>query len=447
MQHSPFSSAHSEDQGPAWVWWSSVFVLAAVFLSTEHSRDASVLEAFTLTQDEMEVGTEGGNAQRRAAFLALAAFAFVLLTLPARRRLRFDTLPAVALVLYVGWCGLSTAWADDPEMSVRRVVVFYCVAIAALAIARQLSLRQLMSAAAVLSTLFLLYGIAAELAQGTLRPWSGEYRFAGTQHPNTQGLNLAVLCLSTFCLARGERRRWILLWGLFSMGLAFLVLTKSRTALAGLVVALTAIWTVRTPARAKSGYVAAAVWLLAAGALAGVIAGADLERQAGKWLLLGRDEQASSLSGRLPIWTELVTWIEDRPLAGYGYDSFWTAERIDSVSSEVEWPVREAHSSYIELVLSVGLIGAVLLISAVIAGLRRAAAAFAATARIEHGFVLGLLALGLVDGLTESAMTFPMYMPFVAACGLAGTVLCRPVAFAVRPVELGAPAGLEFSRS
>ena len=39
-----------------------------------------------------------------------------------------------------------------------------------------------------------------------------------------------------------------------------------------------------------------------------------------------------SLTGRMPIWTELMRYVDRRPLTGYGYESFWTAENIEDLS-------------------------------------------------------------------------------------------------------------------
>lgn len=71
-------------------------------------------------------------------------------------------------------------------------------------------------------------GFFAELALGTFRPWSSSRRFSGTLHPNTQGLNLTVLCLCSALLAR-ESGRPSKYWAPFAVGVAFLILTKLRS--------------------------------------------------------------------------------------------------------------------------------------------------------------------------------------------------------------------------
>jgi O-antigen ligase len=86
---------------------------------------------------------------------------------------------------------------------------------------------------------------------------------------------------------------------------------------------------------------------------------------------------------------------------------------------EVQWAIREAHSSYIDLALSAGLVAGLALLAAIVLTMRRRAAWYLATRRPEHGFFLGLQLFCLINGLTESAMVMPIFVPFIACCGLA----------------------------
>jgi O-antigen ligase len=290
-------------------------------------------------------------------------------------------------------------------------------------------------------------GIGAELRNGTFRPTSSDFRFAGTLHPNTQGLNLAILCLSAFTLARGAARGRLGLYGLFALGMAFLVLTRSRTSLAGVVAALGLIWTIRTAFSLKLAVALAAVWLVCTAALISTLAGIDAADELGQLALLGREEEADSLTGRLPLWTELASWAAVRPLTGYGYDSFWTSERIDAVSAEMKWGIREAHSAYLDWTLSVGLIGTGLLLAWVLTALWRAGVLFRASERPELGFVFGWTVFCLINAATESAMMMPLYATFIAASGLISVLLSPAPAFGARAAALPASRPVVASES
>jgi len=69
--------------------------------------------------------------------------------------------------------------------------------------------------------------------------------------------------------------------------------------------------------------------------------------------MLGRHEDAETLTGRIPIWTELLSHIRAQAASGLrlrgvldGQDTL-TPSRAD-----VQWPVRQAHNTYIDGVLS-----------------------------------------------------------------------------------------------
>jgi O-antigen ligase len=451
------------------LFWLIVLAVGSAFFATEHDLKVSLQESFTSTEDEMEVAADGGDVVRRVAFLGLGGLGLVLLLLPADRRIaarapnssrgepcgtrphedtrhsqggcRFDTPWVIPLALFLGWCGLSVLWSDDASMTLRRLSVLGCLALAAGGLARQLALRDIVGLVLIVSTAYLCLGVVAELRNGTLSPASSEFRFAGTLHPNTQGLNLAILCLSSWCLARGAARGRTWLYGLFAVGFVFLVLTKSRTSLAGLIAAIGMIWLIRTALPSKLAVGLAGLWLVCVAVLVSTLAGIDAGNELAQLALLGREEEADSLTGRLPLWTELSNWVALRPLTGYGYDSFWTADRIDAVSAEMKWGIREAHSAWFDWVLSVGLIGAGLLLTWVLAAVWRAAGRFRATARPELGFIFGWAVFCLINASTESAMMMPLYATFVTGCGLVSVLLSPACAFAsaAHPGPAGRP--------
>ena len=134
--------------------------------------------------------------------------------------------------------------------------------------------------------------------------------------------------------------------------------------------------------------------------------------------MMGRGEQSESLTGRLPLREQLWGFVSARPLVGYGYDSFWTTSRIETISEDQGWGIREAHNSYLDTTLSTGLIGLGLLVTAVLAGLFRAAATYTRSGHPLPGFVFGLTVFALVNACTESGMVMPMFVPFLLTVGL-----------------------------
>jgi O-antigen ligase len=298
------------------------------------------------------------------------------------------------------------------------VLCFYFIG--ALGIARQLSDRDLAVAALVITTVYLAVGVAAELALGTFRPWAADYRFSGTLHPNTQGLHLMILCLAAFLLAQANpgagRRKWLI--ALFALGFVFLLLTKSRTSLAGFVLVMSILWFLQTSTFNRILSLAGVSFSFCAALLICSLLGFNEKDSLSNALMLGRQEKAEELTGRLPIWTELMHYVDRRPLTGYGYESFWTAENIEDLSEAMEWRFRQAHSGYIDAVLSAGLVGASCLFLIVLIGIFNAAVQFRKNNHICYCLTLGMLIFGLVDAFLESGMVGENFATLLAGCGI-----------------------------
>jgi exopolysaccharide production protein ExoQ len=392
-------------------------VLGIAFFLTEHDLGRSRLESLAVESETMEVSVESGSAQRQLGFSLVAALGVYCLWAGGGRSWRLDDPLAVLVLAGVAWCAASVAWSVDPALTAKRVAALGFCLVGVAGISRQLSARQLCVAAATVLTAYCLFGVAAEIALGTFRPWAEEYRFAGTVHPNTQGVYCAALCLAAAALAgRGRGHRLPLV--LFAVAAALLLLTKSRTALAGAAVGLSVIVLPRIPRRARVLTGVAAAWAASMLLLCGAIAGGVADR-ATDALLLGRTEDTASLSGRVPLWTDLAARASDRLWLGHGYDSFWNAENIEDISADAGWAICSAHSLYLDVVLGVGLIGAGLLLAAGAIGLGRLGSRYLATAEPGSGFFFGLLVFGAVAGLLESTFVQPSFVALVAACGLA----------------------------
>lgn len=409
-----------DSHGRAFFWLALAVVFGAFFLAN-HDLLVSRAEDFTLTADQMEQEAAGGNTVRRVAYLSIAALGVLGFLLPARRQTEWKSPLVLLMLVFAGWCAVSAVWSDVPSMTLRRVIVLGCLLVGAFGLARQLSPREWLHLAWIIPAAGLLIGLGTELALGTFLPWAAGYRFSGTLHPNSQGMSLAAMCFATFCLAResGWRKRGYLY--VFAVGLLFLVLTKSRTSAAGVLLGVTLLLTLRTASGVKWSVGLAALWAVSLAAVGVSLSNIDVEDQLTQMALMGRREQSESLTGRMPIWTTLADHVAQRPLVGYGYDSFWTADRIDTVSSELQWGIREAHSAYIDTVLSVGLVGGLLLLAAVFLGLRRSSEQYLHTGHPLFGFLFAMLAYGMIDACTESGMTMPLFVPFLTAAALLQT--------------------------
>lgn len=428
------SADETTPAAPAEKWlWLTIVVLGAVFFVKEHDLRVSQYEQYAPWAASSEATPSGGNVAKGLA-VGLVALLGTYYLVRGDRPLRLGGTLSLLLAFYCAWATASVAWSIDPALTVRRLAVAAFCVIGALGIARRHAPRDLAAIAMVVMGAYLAIGVAAEAALGTFRPLSAGYRFAGTLHPNSQGFFMATFCLAAFCLARDapRHRKWLL--AAMALGFCFLLLTRSRTAMAGLALGLAAVWFVGASNRARLYGMAAAVWVICTAALTVSLLGLDVQEQALRAVMLGRQEQSEALTGRLPIWTELTRYVQQRPLTGYGYESFWTAEHIEDVSEDVQWLFREAHSAYLDAVLSVGLIGAAALLMIVLLGIYRAAAAYRAAGDPGHGFTLGLMAVGLVNAALESGIIGANFVSLLIGCGLV------QLATAPRPEPAAGPA-------
>jgi exopolysaccharide production protein ExoQ len=206
------------------------------------------------------------------------------------------------------------------------------------------------------------------------------------------------------------------LWTCFAVGLVFLLLTKSRASCAGLAISLVVVWLVAAPPRARELAALAVGIAISTLALAASLSRADVADGMLDAVMLGRQEQSEGLTGRVPLWNELIDYVKKRPLQGYGYMAFWNDKQIDAVSADQDWTLREAHNGYLETVLGVGLIGGVILLIGVLGGLRRTAVGYRATGDAGRAFLAGLIIFCLADAWFESGV--PNSITFLAEIGL-----------------------------
>lgn len=84
--------------------------------------------------------------------------------------------------------------------------------------------------------------------------------------------------------------------------------------------------------------------------------------------LLGREPD---LTDRTPVWDMVIPMV-DNPLIGTGYESFWSGDRLIAIWQQMgvkSGGIIQAHNGYIEIYLSLGIIGLVLLSGSIISGL------------------------------------------------------------------------------
>lgn len=400
--------------------WLTAAVVGVIFFYKNHNLMVSRYVMWVPWTDGEEFTTAGGNVLKGLALSLIAVLGAYLLVRKDGQPLRFNSPLGALMIAFLAWCGMSVLWSIDRGATTRQMAVFIFCVIGAVGIARQFRLKDLVVLIVCVYSSYFLIGLACELGLGTFRPWAGDYRFAGTVHPNAQGANLGLLCVATFALSRmvdSRKQRWMLAWIAFVF--LFLLLTKSRTSLAACLVAALAVWCLDVSARTRLIAGLGGIWVIAAAALLAFLLGYDVVEDVTGAAMLGRQEESMALTGRIPIWTELMTYVRERPLMGYGYQAFWTPIHIEDLSERLHWVFREAHSTYVEALLGVGLIGALLLLSTVLMGLWQAAVRHRQTGDPTYAFLIGFLTFLMTTGAMESGSIAVSFETTMAGSALA----------------------------
>ena len=59
------------------------------------------------------------------------------------------------------------------------------------------------------------------------------------------------------------------------------------------------------------------------------------------------------------MWSIVLEYVNERPILGYGYNSFWTAGRFVEIASYTTFHVADIHNSYLGVLLGLGYPGAI----------------------------------------------------------------------------------------
>ena len=383
------------------------FMIGATFFISEHSflMSKNLGDNFVAEIEDQESWADGGNKLRQISFLSCACVGALSLIFGSVGRFRIN-IPVLLLAAYVLWAGASATWSIDPGTTVRRYALVLCCCIGCLGFSRFLSVGDAVLAAMYFSVAYLVVGVGAEIACGSFRPLAGGYRFAGTVHPNIQAANLAIGCIAAYTMARVKPDSRTMYYGIFSVVFLFLVLTKCRSATGAVPVALRVIWLVAQPIKNIVMGITCGAWVLSTIVLICIVTDVNPITANQDVLLLGRaEETGSSLTGRLPLWEDLFEYLSRSPMKGFGFGAFWTPKHIYEIAISQEWVISEAHSSYLDTALQLGIIGVALFVAIEVCTFLYAAFLSRVTQDPAYLFLVGGVFFCMMRGFTESRLT------------------------------------------
>lgn len=361
----------------------------------------------------------GSTISRQAAFLTLGVMGSLLLLFTGRKSVaqpRWEiAVPVCMLCIYLF---LTTLWSDAPTITAKRAIVVICMVLAGFGLGRSWrDYRDFAVAIFALSSCFLIASVLAELYYRAFLFDPVDYRFSGIFHPGMQAFNCGMLTLASLSLFRKDRR-WLFLV-VAGLAFAFLALTKARTGmLATLVSGCFLVWPHLSWRSALAGFSA----LTGATIVILIFVGATgRELDASSIVTMGRDKELadpSKLTGRLPIWKHAWELYSDRPLLGFGYGAFWTELRLSDFERRNGWPLAHAHSSYLESLVNLGLLGFSLGISISLIALVRSIRISKLPGYSEARMIAALILMAYVSGITEMGFVSTSYEFLAIQAGL-----------------------------
>jgi exopolysaccharide production protein ExoQ len=372
-----------------------------------------------------------GNLTRQLAFLTLGFVGALGIYYAQTHKPKEGALSAypldrrmlVPMVMLLGWCLLSVFWSDMKAVSAKRLLVVGLTFVSATGLALSWTRTQILRFIALSSSMYLTVGVVLEVKEGFFHPAAGDYRFCGTLTPNEQGYLCMAIVLSCICMARTlarVRRSGVLYYLLAGYGSIFMLLTRCRGALVALVFAALLYFLVVFDVKNK---VLAVLLLCTAGAVLAVSGSLPAVTNA----LDRGGEGSSNFTGRGPLWDELMTYVDQKPWLGRGYESFWTATTIDDLYRHQHWPINSAHSEYIESMLTIGIIGMVLHTVLLIMGMVEGVRLFGKKEDMVYFLAAALCLIYLTGGFLEVLLIIkPSILSFYLTLLLCAVVLSPP---------------------
>ncbi len=317
------------------------------------------------------------------------------------------------LLTFVGLAVGSTLWSADWATTTRDSIALLVVTLIGYWLVLTFTLPQVLAiggvvlgGAAVLNVAFVF--ALPQFGQGPSGSWVGL-----TEHENLLGRQsvFAILVL-IFCSRAYLRARW-LCYLLIAVAFVNLVMSTSKTGLAGLG-AIVGLLFIAVGFRGRRTLYGAVATCFVGAILGGTwLVGAQLDSVTAA---LGK---SSTLTGRTDLWEVSIRAAAERFWFGYGYHGFWNGwlSPGGDVWSYTGWEAPNSHNGLIEAFLWLGVVGAVI----VVALFLRTGVRSARTIQLRPGFEslwpLAHLMLATVYSLTESGVfgRTALYLYFVVA--------------------------------
>lgn len=305
-----------------------------------------------------EVGLDWQNGAKLATWLALATAAFL-------RRRDFAPLlrdPCYALAwAYAAVALASTGWSQTPSYTAANalgmVAYLGLAGFAAVRMPEAAALRIMIAAISVLAAAALVGGIIApDIAWSPPSDVEVSYRLEGfSGHPNALGQQAAVLCLLVVAARRVRAIGRFAFLAALTIGLATLLASRSRFALAAFL-ASWAFVALRSRPSGRAVIAGAAVLALVAGIFAAILPPSEIDSLFGGISRTGNASEIMTLTGRTDLWAAASELVSHAPLFGWGFTGT-EGMLIDYLPRSFVGATVNPHNMTMQTLMSLGFIG------------------------------------------------------------------------------------------
>jgi exopolysaccharide production protein ExoQ len=315
------------------------------------------------------------------------------------------------LWVLLGIALFSVFWSANPEQSITRVIALLRATLFGVYLAARFSLKEqlrlLAWALGIVALLSLVFAVALPsygvmgmggIVDGQEIAHAGTWRGVYT-HKNVLGRIMVVSVLVFFLVANSSRRyRWVT-WGCFCLSIGLIVLSTSKTSLLIVLVILALLpiyQALRWNNKILLPFLIAVIFVAAGG---GMFLIDNIET------ILGATGRDANLTGRVPLWSLVISKIWERPWLGYGYGGFWSggSGEDSEIWQIMIWGPPHSHNGFLEIWLALGLLGFLVFVLNFIAVWFRAVAWVRLTKTAEGLWPISLLTFLFLANLTENS--------------------------------------------
>lgn len=330
----------------------------------------------------------------------------------------------ICLLAYLGFAGLSVVWAFSPPSSLVRFIQQVMVVTSIIIPARLAQKADLMNGmflvfalSLTLNSYYIMSGSVTMAQYGaTLVDIGFQGYFEGKNYLGECAAVALMLSLYEASI-RGWRRAAGIVFAVLS--LILVVLSNSKTAF-GLALFCPLLARCTVIARRITRISPATLLLIIPLLYYSVSSVSRLNMDRVAYILYGD----STLTGRTIIWAFAQYEISQRPLVGWGYQSFWFVPNSPALSEAPGWVkmMPNAHNGYYDTMLELGYVGLFLLLAVIVATLHstgRMADLNPARARLVLSLVLFVVCYNYFESLWMRGFEF-LWVVFLIAAAEAG---------------------------